>query len=241
MSDPNQPSHDPNQPQPGYDPGQYPPPYSATSPGDPYGAYPPPGLPYDTTGYGASRRPPSTIVLGIIGILYALFLTVCTCVSLVTVAGSGAIMESMQQSGQITAEERAEFEAQAELGPWDIASALLSFAIGIICWVGAIGSLMGKEIGRKALVVFAALFIALMCLNIVIESVRGFPDVQRQMAAQGQQVPMGLLVAGVSACMLIILIYPICVLWFYTRPAIKAWFMRQDIPPQPAAPMYYGQ
>jgi hypothetical protein len=41
-------------------------------------------------------------------------------------------------------------------------------------------------------------------------------------------------------CAAVFAIYPICVLWFYTRPSVKAWFRGEPAPAAPEA-MYYSQ
>jgi hypothetical protein len=238
MSDPNQPPYPqqpqyPDQPQPPHDP------FAQTwGTPQPMGYYAAPVGP---------QRPTSTIVLGIIGLLYAFYLTVCVCGGLAMMTAGNTFSEAAMQG--MTPEQRAQFEQDMELDAWDVGGGIVAIGVGILAWVGSIGSFMGRELGRKSLIWFAWAFLGMMVLNLVVEAVRGFPELEQakaQFAQQGSGAPpMGIILTIVGACMLVFLIYPICVLYFYTRDNVKQWFRQNSaaaVAGQPQNPgMYYQQ
>jgi hypothetical protein len=231
MSDPNQPSYSQQPAQP-HDPFAQP--Y-----GNPAGAVPYYSMP------AGPQRPTSTIVLGIIGLLYAIYLTVCTCGGLAITAAGGAFMD--QAAVNMTPAQRAQFEQGMELDAWEIGSAVVSMAVGVLAWIDSIGSFMGREIGRKALIWFSWAFLAMIPLGLIVEAVRGFPGIENaraQFAAQGTGgPPVGIFFAIGAVCAVMFLIYPICVLWFYTRDSVKQWFQQNSAPAAQAQTpgMYYQQ
>jgi hypothetical protein len=230
MSDPNQPTQDP------YGHGAQPP------MGDPYYGDPGAGLQYAGPGM-VPKRPSSPIVLGIIGILYAIYLTACMAVGLAFQSSGGAILDWFQQSGGMSPEDRAQLESQLQITPWQLTQSILFMVIGIVCWVGAIGSLMRKEVGRKALLLFSVSFLLLGAAGLIIEAARGFPSyhVQVQSTRGAPAMPVGLMVAIGMMCAAVFAIYPICVLWFYTRDPVKRWFRNEEPAPPMPPPMYYNQ
>ena len=190
MSDPNSP------PEPSYSPQQ---PEQPVDPfAQPYG-YPAVPISYQSGAIGP-QRPVSTIVLGIIGILYAIYLTVCTCGGLALMGAGSAFFE--QATAAMTPAERAQFEKDMELDAFDIGSAVIAVGVGILAWIGSIGSFMGREIGRKGLLWFAWAFLGMMALGLVVEAIRGFPGVQdarTQFTQQGTGAPpMGIILALVG-------------------------------------------
>ena len=215
MSDPYPPS------QPPHEPGQYATPYA-----DPYGG-PPTADYYNPAAH--PKRPVSTIVLGIIGILYAAYLTLCVGAGLVFMSASGSIFDWLQQSGGMSAQDRAQIDTQlGSMGAWPYINGVLFILVGVLGWVGAIGSFMGREWGRKALLLFSAAFILVALLGLAVEAVRGFPSAEQQIQAQqaqgGPGLPKGAIVGMTIGCNLVFLAFPIAVLIVYTRDRVKQWF-----------------
>ncbi len=171
-------------------------------------------------------RPVSTIVLGIIGILYAAYLTICVCAGVAMSPFAESFAEMADAGGNMTAEQRAQMVAQMSMGPWKLAISLLMVLTGMVCWVGAIGSLMGRETGRKALLLFAVLYLAVTVIYTLIEAMRGFPDIraQAQMQAGGAGMATGAMIAVAIGITVLLLAYPVCVLFFYTRQRVIRWF-----------------
>lgn len=232
MSDPNQPPYDPFQQQPA--PGA-----------DPYHA----GYPPDTLGYMAPaagpRRAVSPIVLGIIGIIYAAYNTLCIGSGLlVPLIGTDRIVQWLADLGSMSQEQIDQMRTQFTITPWMMVQLIIWVLLGIACWFGAIGSLLRMEKGRIALLFYSIALIAFGALTHGIEAAQGFPSLKMQVEAQsasgGFAMPLGPLIALSLGCAVIYAIYPVCVLWFYTRPAVKAWF-RGEQPPAPAEGMYYQQ
>lgn len=232
MSDPNQPTYDPYQqpPSPGVDPY--------------YGGHPPNTLPYNTPAM-APRRPVSPMVLGIIGIIYAGHNTLCMGSGLlIPLIGGDRFADWIAGFGTMTPEQVEQMKAQMTLTPWMFTQLILWIVLGIICWIGSIGSFMRAEKGRIALLNYALGFLLLGLLSHGIEAAQGFPalkaQTQMQSTSGGFAMPLEALVAMTLGCAAVFAVYPICVLWFYTRPAVKAWFRREQPAVSPEA-MYYGQ
>ena len=227
MSDPNQPMHDPyQQPPPGTDPH--------------YGGDP--SIPY-VTPVIAPRRPVSPIVLGIIGVIFAFHHTLCTGAGLAIQLSGERFIDWMAGFGTLTPEQLEQMKAQAVLTPWLIIQPILWFVLGIICWIGAIGSFIRKEMGRVALLLYALGFLVLQTASILVEAFQGFPHHRAQaeiQAASGQfSMPVEAMIAMTITCSAIFAIYPIFVLILYTRSNVISWFRREQGAQQPL-PMYYG-
>lgn len=230
MSDPNQPANDPYQ-------QQFP-------SGDPYyGGYPPASLPYNTPTL-TPKRPVSPIVLGIIGILYAAQLTFCMGAGLAMQLSGERFIDWLAGFGTFTPEQIEQMRQQAVVSPWMIIQSILWVVLGIVCWVGSIGSFLRKEPARVALLLFSVGFLALGLLSHGIEAARGFPALKAQTEIQSSSgtftMPLGALIGLTLFCAGVFAIYPICVLWFYTRPKVKAWFRREQAT-APAEGLYYPQ
>ena len=192
MSDPNQPPYDPYQQQPSQGADPY------------YGGYPPTPLQYNTPAM-APRRPISPIVLGIIGIIYAANNTFCMGSGLlIPLIGGDRLVDWLAGFGTMTPEQVEQMKAQMTLTPWLLTQLVLWIVLGIVAWVGSIGSFLRAEKARIALLYYAGGFLLLGLLSHGVEAAQGFPalkaQTQMQSTSGGFAMPLEAMVAMTLGC-----------------------------------------
>ena len=163
----------------------------------------------------APRRPTSVTVLAIIGIILGGLGALCSPFGLifyfVQVGPPNPVIEATR--------------ADPAWFGYTIGSTALGWVISVILLAGSIGSLMLKEWARKAMLAYAWVAIVMTPISFLVNLFWLGPKMKAAMvnqpgAALGQAIGM--------FAPFIALILPICILYFLTRPHVKAAFAEAD-------------
>jgi hypothetical protein len=194
--------------------------------------YPGPNYPAQIPGYqspytrSAPVRPTSVTVLAIIGIIFGGLGVLCKPLGVVALfipqPGPNPVLD-MQRSMMV----------------WNVANAMVGTLVSVLLLASAIGSLSLKPWARKGMLAYAGLALVLTVVGGVVTMVWIMPkmqEAQRQMLAQqsargAPAPPPGMMnvmqtagnAFGVIAIVLA-LIFPLVLMYFYTRPEVKAAF-----------------
>ena len=144
-------------------------------------------------------RPTSVTVLAILGIVFSSLTLLCGLCGVIAIA-----FVPQQQ-----------FQAQlAHLPkPWLIISAILNVAVAILLLSSSIASLQLATWARKAMLAYAVASLVMSFVGVIASFVFADPN---QPPAMTAAIAIGSFVLG--------LVYPICVLYFFTRPHVIAAF-----------------
>lgn len=183
--------------------------------------YPPPNdpLPYAAPPMPLQpRRPTSVTVIAIIAIIWGSFATLAMMCAVPQYLGMqltpNPVMDAIRKDPVL-------------LG-FHIASMVIGLALGIILLAGGIVSLSLKPIGRTLLMVYAwvSIFTTIpsIILTVTVITPRTFQHVPN-MAANPQTAQfMKISAYGGAALSLIVLIWPVLILYFMSRPRAKTAF-----------------
>ena len=193
--------------------------------------YPGPQYPTQFPGYQSPQtptaplRPTSVTVLAILGIIFGGMGVLCKPLSLAAIF--------IPQPAPNPA-----VEMQKDMMAFNLANAAVGTAVSVLLLAASIGCLSLKPWARKGMLTYAGLALALTVVGAIITFVWMMPkiqEMQRQMMAQqsagGTPPPpqmmsivqsagtIGAVLGTVGA-----LIYPTCLLYFFTRPNVKSAF-----------------
>ena len=152
-------------------------------------------------------------------------------------------------------------DMQKDLMGWTLFSAVAGTLISILLLASSIGALSLKPWARKGLLAYAAVAVLMNLVNIVVSIIWIMPKMktmQEQMIKQQGTAPPGMAAimqgagtAGAVIGFLITMIFPLLLLYFFTRPNVVAAFEGGGMPPggygagpyggAPAAGGYYAQ
>lgn len=211
--------------------------------------YPSPHQPYfPPTQQPSSGRPGVVTALAIIGIVFGGLGLLCKPVLV------GLLF--IPQPGPNPA-----VDMQKELMGWNIFSAVAGTLISILLLASSIGALSLKPWARKGLLTYSAVAVLMNLVNLVASIIWIVPkmkEMQEQMIKQQGSAPTGMAAmmqtmgtAGAVIGFLIAMIFPLLLLYFFTRPNIIAAFVGGGMPPggygagpyggAPAAAGYFAQ
>src|SRR5689334_19228326 len=115
---------------------------------------------------------------------------------------------------------------------WLVAKVGVGWIISLLLLMASIGSLRLKDWARGAMFAYAVLAVAATVVTLAIESQAVTPVIQqavRQASGQapGAATPMQMSPAvGLALGIVVGLWFPVVIFWFYTRPHVKAAFVR---------------
>jgi hypothetical protein len=207
-----------------------------------------PGQPTQFPGYQspttptAPLRPTSVTVLAIIGIIFGGIGILCKPVGV-------AAMFIPQPAGA-----NPMLDLQKQMMAWNVANAVVGTLVSVLLLASSIGSLSLKRWARKGMLAYAGLAVVLTLIGGVVSVVWVLPkaqEAQRQMMAQqasrGAAPPPQMMnimqaagTAGAVIGIVLALVFPIAIAYFYTRPAIKAAFEGTGAAPGYGGPPQYG-
>ena len=194
--------------------------------------YPGPQYPTQFPGYqspstrSAPLRPTSVTVLAILGIIFGALGVLCKPLSLAAIF--------IPQPGPNPA-----VEMQKEMMGFNLANVAVGTAVSVLLLAASIACLSLKPWARKGMLTYAGIAIVLTIVGGVITFVWMLPriqEMQRQMMAQqtaggaGAPPPQMMNImqtastAGAAIGAAGALIYPACLLYFFTRPNVKSAF-----------------
>ena len=163
---------------------------------------------------GANSRPASVVVLAVIGIVLAS----------VTILNNGVLGLLLVGSGKSRA------MGPPSLRPWQFTDWSISLAFGVFLLCACVGTLLLRPWARKALLVYAGAYLPWLAVCIAVTIRWTLPIMKGRAAAEGRpfllvheedQVDLYQLEVILTA---VVAVYPLCVLWFLTRPRVRAAF-----------------
>lgn len=157
-------------------------------------------------------RPPSVLVIGILGIVLGL-LGIC-CMGFVLL-GAGFI-GSIAEGSTASTDPSVQFLMDPTYRRFTIFSAVLWIVFSIWLIIGSILFIQLKPIGWTLMVAYAILSISFALLSVALDFTLLAPVYERYQASRSPAESIGTVIVG--------LIYPIAVLIVATRPAIKERF-----------------
>lgn len=195
----------------------------------------PPQPPYDPLAYGTpgaplpAERPGSITPLAIIGIVLGSIGVLC--------CGLNAVMGVVQlAAGQAMGMPADAPQLPRNVQVYSAATMFLSLALWLVCLIASIAALSLKEWARATMVLWSWVTIALAVVTLVVQITWVGPateDLFRQMQNQtGPGAPppgftgiMGKFMIGAAVVTFVLtVIYPLCVAFLWTKPAVKAAF-----------------
>ena len=198
--------------------------------------YPGPNYPAQIPGYqspytrSAPVRPTAVTVLAIIGIIFGGLGVLCKPL--------GVVALFIPQPGP-----NPMLDMQRSMMVWNVANAVVGTLVSVLLLASSIGSLSLKPWARKGMLAYAGLALVLTVVGGVVTMIWIMPkmqEAQRQMLAQqsargAPAPPPGMMNiiqtagnAGAVIGLVLALIFPLVLMYFYTRPEVKAAFGEAD-------------
>lgn len=163
------------------------------------------------------RRPTSVTVLAIIGIIFGALGVLCTPLGLIPY-----FMDFGQPNPVIDAIKENKFAFF-----WTIGSSILGILLAVILLAGSIGSLKLAPWARSAMLAYAAMAVVMSLAGTVISVTVITPLVtkafENMQGGGGPFAAMGGMIGAIVGAVLM-LIYPICILFFYNTANVKDAF-----------------
>jgi hypothetical protein len=190
---------------------------------------------YAQGGYYAqpvNPRPTSVTVLAIVGMVWGALVLLCNMVSLIPLLVQVGPPNPMIQ----------EMRADPALHNWNIIATVARLVLGVLLLVGSGVALMLKGWGRVLMLVYAVLAIALSLVDTYMTVTHVLP-ILRRLAASDPNVAqiMGMQRIGMVLGIVIGMLLPLLILFFMTRPNVKAAFAGQAPAPGVIPPAGYPQ
>ena len=182
---------------------------------------PAPSVEYATPSPG-EPRPTSVNVLAGLGILFGALMVLCKPAGLamqlfVTIPGPPNPMIDL-------------FRNDPTLRAFALASGLTGTLISLLLLISSLGSLALKQWGRTGMLGFAALAVLATIVEQGVAAAVVGPEVERAMRQSGVQQPPGIAWmsgwVGLVIALVLRLWYPVLVIYYFTRPHVKAAFER---------------
>lgn len=198
--------------------------------------YPGPNYPAQIPGYQspytptASPRPTSVTVLAIIGIVIGGLFVLCKPFGLLPL-----VMPNMGPPNPALDVLRTD----ATLKALTIAGVIVGLPVSILLLASSIACLSLKPWGRNGVLAYAAIAIVLSALTFVAQVVWVIPKMQAVQKQQMANVPNAAFFAELTGVPITAvefvfrLILPACLLYFFTRPHVKAAFENPQLPMTP--------
>jgi hypothetical protein len=202
---------------------QYPPPPDA-------GGFPPnpndlePFIPYATPVIPAQERPTSVTVLAIIGIslsVLAFFGSACGLLQPLIKTGPNPVADALT--------------ADHFLSRWTPVSTVLAMALALLEMLASIGCFLLQRWARMGLIAYSCLALVFGLVAAWVNYAYVVPAMQKAIGqmATGPGAPppafMQMMGGMTVGCGLLGLVYPVCVLFFFNRPHVKAAFARKAL------------
>ena len=204
---------------------QYPYPQDPNDPAayNPYGT-----LPYATPpGVTDPARPTSVTVLSILGIIWGSLVLLSSLCNVVQIGG-GSLFTTNNPIAKAMHDD-------ATLFAWSIVSVVLNFVLGVLLLGGSIGSLSLKRWGRSWLIGYSWLDVVFTVLSLVVAVTVTTPKMQQLAQSSGvnpqTQTIMQAAAWGGILLALVLLVFPALILYYMSRPHVKAAFERGMPPP----------
>ncbi|HZN68713.1 MAG TPA: hypothetical protein VFB66_25770 [Tepidisphaeraceae bacterium] len=187
--------------------------------------YPSPNQPYypNYSQPTAAARPTAVTVFAILGIVFGIMGLLCKPLALLPLFVSGQLAQGNPGLAAMN---------DPAMRTMVIASVVVGVPVSILLLAGGIGSLNLKPWARKVMLAYAALAILLCIVNVVTQLVWMVPAMAEVQAQQPQQPNMPNVAAfakaggyaGAIVEFVLRLIFPILLLYFFTRPNVVAAF-----------------
>lgn len=160
------------------------------------------------------QRPVSVTVLAILGIIFGAINVLCTPFGLLPF-----LVDTGQPNPMIDV-----FWGSPFFFGWMIFSVAASFILGVVLLLGSIGSLQLRPVARKLMLIYAVAALVMAVAGFAINVVIMLPLLE-QIDGGGPMMAgvLGGLVGGVVG-LLFGSAFPVAILYFYTRPNVKAAF-----------------
>lgn len=163
------------------------------------------------------ERPTSVTVLSIIGIIFAVLGLIGTAFTLV------------QHVVQIGSQPNPAVDVVKENGTLFttmIVLLVLGLALSVILLVGSILSLKCRSLGRQLMLTYVWFGLVQTAIGIAINYFLVYPPMLQRMRPQLPQSMDGIMYGSLIVAGLIGAIYPLCVLYYFTRPHVRAALSR---------------